>query len=237
MSRVVVFVEGQVEQIFIRELLFRHFGYNSAIIAIRCYKLNAESLDGADYHYGNDDAENFFEIIDAGGDNKVLSAMIKRSPKMLEVGFSVIIGLRDMYSKQYNEISPGSVSKEINAIIIDEARKSIHSALGDIPVHIHYAIMEVETWMLALIDKWKGDVSQDEIDKILSPETYLESIYHPVEVVKEITKLKKEQVYDKHARQVNSIISKIEWSDYWALYKSGKCPAFNEFLRDLLNLE
>ena len=112
----------------------------------------------------------------------------------------------------------------------------IKSVLGDSNVRIHYAIMEVETWMLALIDCWKGNMTDEEIAKILPPDSNIELIYHPAEVVKAITSTNGVP-YDKHSSQVNSIISKITKGDYLALFDSNKCPSYNEFIEDLLEIE
>ena len=47
MSKCVLFVEGQSEQIFVREMLLRRFNWDATQLAIRCYKLNAEVLESA----------------------------------------------------------------------------------------------------------------------------------------------------------------------------------------------
>lgn len=92
--------------------------------------------------------------------------------------------------------------------------------------------MEVETWMLALLDKWKGNISNEDILQYFNPEEKLEEIYHPAEVVKAITGISGTP-YDKHASQVNSIMTNIEWNDYNDLYQSNRCPSFNSFIDDL----
>lgn len=235
MRKVAVFVEGQAEQIFIREFLLRYYDYNVDEIGISCYSLISERFHGADYDFGNDEANYYYQIINTGGDNKVLSAMISRSMRMLE-NFHLIIGLRDMYSKDYRNNHPAhQISKEDNAEIIDNARASIKSALGDVNVHIHFAIMEVEAWMLALIDTWKKGVSDQDIYACFPPDCDVEDIFHPADVVKSITTIMGDP-YDKHAYQVNSIMSHITKDDYINLLHSNRCPSYNEFVMDLLDL-
>lgn len=229
MSKCVLFVEGQSEQIFVRELLLHRFNWDASQLAIRCYMLNAESLESAEYDYGEDDATHFFQLIDAHGDIKVVSAIKARAPRMVKAGFDMIVGLRDMYSRAYREMSPNSVSVELNQEFIDMAQEGIDKAGLSEHVRIHFAIMEVETWMLALLEKWKGDVSMDDIKQFFDPEADIEKVFHPYIVMKGITSMMGDP-YEKHKDQVNAIMAKINWEDYEELYESGRCPSFNAFL-------
>lgn len=231
MRKIVLFVEGQAEQIFIREMLLRRYAYDTNNLGIRCLRLVAEKLESAEYDYGNEDASNHFLIINAGNDNKVLSAMLRRHAGLIAQGYHMIIGLRDMYSRFYREQSPSVVDSELNQEILSAARLQIQKANVS-NVKIHFAIMEVETWMLALLDKWKGDKSEVEILQFFNPEDILENIFHPSEVVKSITSIDGTP-YDKHASQVNSMMANIEWDDYKDLYESNRCPSFNAFVDDL----
>ena len=212
-------------------MLLRRFAYNADELCIRCLKLVAERLNPSEYDFGNDNANNYFLIINAGCDNKVLSAMLHRRNGLVSEGYRMIIGLRDMYCALYRELSPLAVSPKMNQEIISAARQQIAEAkVSD--VIIDFAIMEVETWMLALLDRWRGSLSDDEIARFLNPNDPLENIYHPAGVVKDLSGIAGEP-YDKHVSQVNSIMSKIEWEDYCALYSSNRCPSFNVFLDDL----
>lgn len=233
MRKVVVFVEGQAEQIFIRELLLRYYDYNN--ICIRCYQLVAEQTLSAEYDFGAESSDNLYQIINVGGDNKVLSAMIARSQRMLDLGFNLVIGLRDMYSKVYREESPCVVSTDLNREFVESAKRSINQYYKDGGVQIHFAVMEIETWMLALIKCWKKDITDEKIKEYINPNSALESIYHPTEVMKAITSSTGD-AYDKHSRQVNAIVANITKDDYLNLFASNQCPSFNEFIKDLLEL-
>lgn len=208
MSKSALFVEGQAEQIFVRELLLRRFNWMSSSIGIRCYQLIAEQFESAEYDYGDDDAEHFYQLINVGNDNKVLSAMFTRANRMYDIGFERIIGLRDMYSHSYRELSPYKVSQELNQQFIDISQKQIKDKGFYGKMELHFAIMEVEAWMLALLDKWKGDLKDDDILNYFDKKTNIESIYHPFVVIKSITTLAGNP-YEKHKEQVNSIISGV----------------------------
>lgn len=231
MRKIVLFVEGQAEQIFIREMLLRRYAYDVNLVCIRCLRLISEQLESAEYDYGNEDAPYYYLIINAGGDNKVLSAMLRRQAGLIAKGYQMIIGLRDMYSSFYRAQSSSVVDSELNQEFLLSARQQIEEA-NVTNVKIHFAIMEVETWMLALLDKWKGDISDSDILQYFNPEDNLEEIYHPAEIVKAITSLSGAP-YDKHASQVNSIMANIGWDDYKDLYQSNRCPSFNDFIDDL----
>lgn len=233
MSRCVIFVEGQAEQIFVRELLLNRFQWDVTQLGIQCFKLNAEVLESAEYDYGNEDAEHIFLLINSGGDNKVLSAILSRVNGLRSAGFEMIVGLRDMYSKSYRDLSPNEVSEELNNDFIAAAEEKIsEEGLTDY-VKIHFAIMEVETWMLALLQKWKGALSDDAIARCFDVDADIEKIFHPFVVMKEVTTLMGNP-YEKHKDQVNSIMSAIEWTDYEQLYDSNRCPSFNAFLDTIL---
>lgn len=231
MCKTVLFVEGQAEQIFIREMLLRRFAYDANLLQICCLQLVAEKLQPAEYDYGNEDATNYFLIINAGNDNKVLSAILRRYGGFIAQGYHAVIGLRDMYSKFYRELSPSVVDPEVNQDIITSAYKQIEEA-GMSKAKICFAIMEVETWMLALIDKWKGTISDADIKEYFNADGFLEEIYHPAEIVKAITGISGVS-YDKHSSQVNSIMANVGWEDYLALYNSNRCPSFNTFVDSL----
>ena len=235
MQKIVLFVEGQAEQIFIREMLLRRYVYDGNIVCIRCLQLISEQLETAEYDYGNENAPNYYMIINAGGDNKVMSAMLRRQAGLIAKGYQMIIGLRDMYSKFYRAQSPSVVSSELNKEFLMSARQQIQEAKVS-NIIIHFAIMEVETWMLALLDKWKGDIQDSDILQYFNPDDNLEEIYHPAEIVTAITGISGVP-YDKHASQVNSIMSNIGWDDYKDLYQSNRCPSFNAFVNDLAIME
>ena len=233
MSKSALFVEGQAEQIFVRELLLRRFNWMSSSIGIRCYQLIADQFESAEYDYGDDDAEHFYQLINVGNDNKVLSAMFTRANRMYDIGFERIIGLRDMYSLSYRELSPNKVNQELNQQFIEISQKQIIDKGFNGKMELHFAIMEVEAWMLALLDKWKGEIKDEDIRNYFDKKTNIESIYHPFVIIKKIT-THTGNPYEKHKEQVNSIISGISWDDFQNLYHSNRCPSFNRFLDSIL---
>ena len=104
MIKTAIFVEGQSELIFTRELLLKYFEYQN--IHIECYTLfNDHNLNPTEYKYDNKNAAFYFQILNIGNDQKVISSILKREKYLFskEHGFHKIVGLRDMYSKEYRE--------------------------------------------------------------------------------------------------------------------------------------
>ena len=236
MRKVALFVEGQAEQIFVREFLLRWYDYDTNRLGINCLKLVAESLSQAEYDYGNEESEDYYQIINAGNDNKTLSAMLRRAKGLVGAGYEWIVGLRDMYSETYREESPGVISQEVNRMFIDGANDQIAQSEYAGQMKFHFAIMEVEAWMLALLEKWLDpSVTREQLATVFDPQCNLETdVYHPAEKVTEITALGGGRPYDKHKGEVNAIFSSIAKEDYQTLYDSGRCPSFNAFVDSLL---
>lgn len=116
-------------------------------------------------------------------------------------------------------------------------QRSIEDQSGTL--RLHFAIMEYETWMLALIENYIGSKGQDfaalcsalGIDLSLDQET---STYHPFPMVKAIYKACGED-YNKHSKESFSFQSTLEMADYERLRQSGKCASFGKFMDSLLN--
>jgi len=125
MKKVAVFVEGQGEQIFVRHLL--NYLIEPTKFSFECLCLRAGNLDRVPYTHKNEPAEIHFLIINAQGDGSVLPAIKKREQGLLRQDYHKIIGLRDMYSQAYCEISPGVIDDKLIQQFIDGANNSMMS--------------------------------------------------------------------------------------------------------------
>ena len=123
MKKIAVFVEGQSEQIFVRNLLYHLF--DAGILSFNCFRLLAKRAHPPPYTFNNPKAEVHYQIINVGNDEKVLSAIKDREAKLFNKGFAKIIGLRDMYSRAYRERSPGVVDDKIHQKFIDATNSVI----------------------------------------------------------------------------------------------------------------
>jgi hypothetical protein len=120
-----VFVEGQGEQIFVRHLL--NYLLEPDKFSFECLCLRAENLERVPYSHKNEYAEVHFLIINTQGDGSVLPAIKKREKGLFSQDYHKIIGLRDMYSQAYCEISPGVID---NSIMQQFPRRVFGRSLG-----------------------------------------------------------------------------------------------------------
>ena len=108
----------------------------------------------------------------------------------------------------------------------------------DCDCRLHFAIMEYEAWMLALIEQYvvskkknlEDLCKQLNIDKDADPET---DIYHPYPLVRKIFQACNED-YHKHGKESLSFLSSLKRDDYEKLRQSGRCASFSKFLDSLL---
>ena len=106
---------------------------------------------------------------------------------------------------------------------------------------LHFAIMEYEAWMLALIENYVKNKGQNLLDlytkfginEDFDPEV---DIYHPYPLVQKIFKACGSD-YHKHDNDCLSFLSTLTKGDYENLRYSGRCASFRKFLDSLLGGE
>ncbi len=236
MKKVCVFVEGQTELIFVREFLLKWYAYQG--ISIACYQLIGDNTIPAEYDYLSPKANVYYQLVNVGNDNRVLSWLLKRAKNLKEEGYDFIIGLRDMYSDYYRKKSK-VIDETLNERIINAAKEEIVSKLsvGDQYVSFHFAIMEIESWLLAMhqsLLKKFSLLTEDDLRSIYDTCMCIDSvIYHPAETLDRVFQLVGCR-YEKHKTDANSILSYIDKSDFKALYDSNRSLSFNNFVEALL---
>ena len=111
---------------------------------------------------------------------------------------------------------------------------------GDL-VHFHFAIMEVEAWLLgmhefllSLNDKFTLQYVKEQLDIDLSQDPE-KTLFHPA---KELGTIFSDagKTYDKHETDICSIMSKLNRENYISLINSGKCSTFKGFVESLLGM-
>lgn len=224
MRKVAVYVEGQTEYLFVREFLQAWFEYDPSKLSFNCNRLRAEKAFEIPYPFkGIETCENYFEITDVGNDNTVLSKILKNESFLKSAGFEVVIGLRDMFSKEYRKANERSseISQDLNRKFIEGAKEALGYKKTEIEIKLHFAIMEVEAWILAMMEEFPSDKD---------PET---TVYHPAEELKKICRDSGGD-YDKHEEQVMALLSRFKKDDYLRLLESGRCASFREFVSGLM---
>ncbi len=243
MRKVAIFVEGQTEQIFVRECLLRLWEYQN--VQLECRTLFTDhQYNYAEYDFPNPDAGFHFEIINVGNDNAVLPRILRREQYLWNQGFELILGLRDMYSRDYrelNENSPGKINTELIQKFTQGAAHTVNqkSSRPD-RIIIHFAIMEVEAWFLGMyqyLERHHEALNASHIQQKTSldlnncdPET---EFYHPTATLDSIYRLVGE-TYGKSRGEIEAIMTHLHKGDLLALAASEKCTSFTRFHRDLL---
>lgn len=227
--KVALFVEGQAEQVFVRDFLIKWYDWDINKVGLACYKLHAGNEYEAPYQHGTVDSENYFQIFNVGNDSSVLSVMLDRANRLHNAGYSLVVGLRDMFSKVYHQKTfqknnERIIDPELNERFIQSAKEEIEASSKPLELQMHYAIMEVEAWLLGM------PKFMEHLQDINDPET---DIYHPAEKLKELMEAMGSG-YDKHSKDIESIIGNLDKKDYLALYESGRCQSFRKFVDALL---
>ena len=240
MRKIAVFVEGQTELIFTRELLLKCYDYQG--LALECYSLfNDADLNPEEYAFPNPTATIYYQILNIGNDQKVLSSILKREKYLFSENqaFHKIVGLRDMYSKEYRATTTNhQISTEINQKFIDAHQITIEErAHQPDKIVFQFSIMELEAWFLGMPHLFlhdnlttttvEGALAID-LEKI-DPET---TVFHPANTLHAILELGGGQ-YAKKKEEINTIMGRTTKEDFQALYESEKCSSFNQYCEAL----
>lgn len=235
-----VYVEGLSEMLFVADVLQKYSNYDPVRCGFLCVNLNADNYDRMNSpKQGDVNSTNYYQIVNVNNDNFVISKLNKDIPGLLASGYGVILGLKDVFGEAYKRLMK-------NQRVIDRARiehmyatqmGSINSQGSD--CRLHFAIMEYEAWMLALIENYvtnKGKNLAEIYQQIGIDLTTCDpehSIYHPFPRVKEIFQACGED-YHKHGGDSFSFLSTLTVDDYERLRHSGRCASFAKFLDSLL---
>jgi hypothetical protein len=239
MKRIAIFTEGQTELIFIRHLVGITFGWDK--ISVRCISLTRNKSTLAGLNYKNPHADVLFQIINVGNDERVLSEIKEREERLLKSGFEKILGLRDMYSDAYLKRAGKKVVPAVINHFIESTKHIIQKMSSPDKIVLHFAIMEVEAWFLAM---WKvferlyamltvqyiAKKLRFKLDQI-DPQVQFVNPSREVEHIFELVGCK----YEKTRGDVEVFCRKIEQSDIQAILASNRCQSFKGFYTDIIS--
>lgn len=234
-----VYVEGKAEMLFVADILMKYSGYDSSEIGFLCINLNKNVFESVSYPSQGDveSSKSFYQIVNVNNDNLVLSKLKRDIPNLISQGFEIIIGLRDVFGEDYKELC---LSQSIDFELIDSMRESHLSQLrfDGVDIRYHFAIMEYEAWMLALIDNFiiskGGDPAEAFADAGVDHDSDFETtVFHPYNKVQKILQSIGEH-YGKHEGDHLSFLSCLSKDDYESLRNSNRCASFKSFVDSLL---
>lgn len=239
MRKTAIFVEGQTELILVREYLLRYFEYKN--IDVQCRTLFTDGkFKSAEYDYLNNSAGFHFQIINVGGDTAVLPRMLRREKYMWAAGYDKIVGLRDMFSEDYTNLSK-TIDISLNEKIIHLNYKVIEEkAEKPTQVLLCFAIMETEAWILGLYEIF------ERLDTTLTAHSIKESLgfdlenidpentfLNPAKTLDDIFQIAGRN-YSKKKGDVEGIMALCSKNDFEDLLGRSACSTFNVFHKAVL---
>lgn len=127
------FVEGQTEQIFIKKLLEEIGGVNS--ISFKEQKLHSKQYITLT-HARSPKPKYFILIVDCARDEHVKSAILEQRSNLINSGYELIVGLKDLHPKKRSE----------KARVLKGLAYGVPT--NDINIELRLSIMEIEAWFL-----------------------------------------------------------------------------------------
>jgi len=240
LKKVAIFTEGQTELVFVREILFRLI--DPSKLSLECYELLAKQTSPVPFTYSSPNPEVHFLIINVHGDEGVLSSIRGREKELIErSGYEKIIGLRDMYSKVYKKLSPGMINDDISNQLIESHNSTIQNMNYPNRIKLHFAIMEIEAWFLAMYNifqKIDSRLTTDNIQeklgidlKNIDPQT---EFFRPCKQVNDIFVLCERQ-YSKKRGDCELICTRMELVDFDNARENGRCKNFDDFYQEVIS--
>ena len=239
-NKYVICVEGQGEMIFIRRLLEELFGFSD--ISYECVELRGGDLNNVPHEHKPPNAKMFYLIINIGNDEKVLGFIKDSKEGLFKRGYRCIVGLRDMYSRAYRDLS-GTIDEAVNQEFISAHNNTIAQLPNAGNISIFFAIMELESWILGMHDmlaKFDPQLTTKYIKQqlnidlsTLNPE---KTFFHPSIVLSKVLNLVGMN-YTKSKGDMESIFSKYDSTDLLALLNGNtKSESFELFHNKICTL-
>lgn len=240
MKKVAIFAEGQTELIFVRDFLLRLI--DPSKLSLECMELLAHKLSRVSYPYSCPNPEVHFMIINVHGDEGVLSSIKEREKSLIEKsGYEKIIGLRDMYCDAYERLSPSAINDNVSKQLIQSHNSTIQNMTYSNRIKLHFAIMEIEAWFLAMYNVFRKidsrlttDYIQEKLGidlKNIDPQT---EFFRPCKQVNDIFVLCKRQ-YSKKRGDCELICTRMELVDFDNARENGRCKNFDAFYQEVIS--
>lgn len=223
-KRLAFFVEGQTEQIFLKSLLEHIAGQKKIDVEVTTYQsANITKLELTKRRIFRSDLEYFVLVTNCENDEKVKSVILDQRPTLTNAGYSLILGLRDLYPKTLADIA--------------EVKRNIAYGLptAGVPTHILLAVTEIEAWFLQdhthyskidatlLHPNFKAgfgfDPMMDSAENVVWPSDLLHRIYQSGG-----------KAYKKSRRHVDRTVGVLDYDEMYVNY-----PAKLPHLRELVN--
>lgn len=238
--RYAVYVEGKAEMLFVADVLCKYSNCNPMSIGFKCINLYSDTFEYVSYPAQGDEQTScdYYQIVNVNNDNRVISKLKQDIPNLINQGFEIIIGLRDVFGVNYDSIC--SHRQSIDNVLIAQMHQSQSDQLkyDGADTRLHFAVMEYEAWMMALLDKYilkKGYVPKMVFTAagVDYNSDFEQTVYHPYKNVQKIFQVMNSK-YDKHEGEHLAFLKCLARDDYESLRNSNRCTSFRSFMDSLL---
>ena len=228
MKKLALFVEGQTEQVFLESFLTelagrKHIYIDSITVSkgtLAALQLRRPTADGPEVCY-------FVLLMNCQNDEKVKSVILDQHAKLTRAGYSLILGLRDLFPTPLQDLP------------MVKARLKYRVPTAGVPTYILLAVAEIEAWFLqeeshfARIDSrldpaafqasFGFDPAADSAETLAQPSAVLRAIYRSVG-----------KGYSKTRAHVERTVSVLDYAHMYADLPA-RLPHFQEFVTHLDN--
>jgi len=229
MKKLAIFVEGLTEQILVRHLLQAVLDRNR--IAIQTVKITGGhnvrmSFTVMRAAHVDNRTDYYVLVYDCGGETNVKGYLMARRNKLISNGYTMILGLRDVYPN----FERGDVPKLLKGLNNQLPQKKARTK-------IYLAIMETEAWFLGEykhLNKVSRKLTPEYIQKNLgfNPRTEnMEERNHPSDDIKATYQLVGHD-YTKKRDRLNAVVSKLDFQ-HFTHDLAGKMPSLGRFIEGL----
>jgi hypothetical protein len=229
MKRIAIFVEGLTEQILVRRMLETVMQRkNVAIQSVKItgghnIRMNFTVMQAANI---SRNTGYYVLIYDCGGETNVKGYLMMQRQKLVETGYTFILGLRDVYpSFTHNDIP--KLKRGLNFQVSQKGART----------KIYLAVMETEAWFLGEythLKKVSGRLTPEFIEKRLgfNPKTEnMELRYSPAFDLKRVYKLVDHE-YTKKRTKLNSVVGKLDFY-FFTHSVANKMKSLGDFVYEL----
>lgn len=223
-KKLAIFVEGQTEQIFVQQLLSEIAGAKNVHFdvlqmsqngTIRLLTLSNRSIS----------QKYSVLIFDCQNDEKVKSVILEHRPALVSKGYSLILGIRDLYPSPLSDLQ------------LIKSRLQYGVPTSEPRTRILLAVSEVEAWFLQekthfnkvdgalnhseFKSKFGFDPEVDSAEDVHQPSSLLHDIYQSVN-----------KAYRKSRKHVQRTVDAIDFNEL-CLTSSQRLPHFQILMGDL----
>lgn len=228
MTKIAIFVEGQTERKFVKQLIYQRYGsVPTVIVREMVLKGKGSYFQPIDVNQGQG-IGCLFLVVEVPEYSKVLTMAIYNAENMVRnIGFALIVGLRDLIPNKRNEKAEviNLISRLLSGIAVRDK------------ISIILAVMETEAWFLydwQLFQRIDCRLSPSYIQSNLNidlvnddPELKYE---HPSKTMDEIFRLVGLR-YRKREGEIDTVVKSIDFNHMFSF--SDKIDSFRRFISKL----